>query len=462
MKKTLVIVNILLTFLLLAGLTASFLRISKQEKSSYYNRARVLLSEDLRHIEDKNYIEVSKAHPFCLLNLQGKVVFSSDSSISVGDVLSIAEAISTDHAFISENDGTVKLAFPILSQDGEMESLAVFTLEESMVAEQSLKSRAAYALIPSMVCCAVVIAVMAVISVMSIKRVFAPIKEMTVSADAIIKGDYTQAVVRKRTKSAVSGSIDELVYSFELMRDELKAKSDKEAVLKKSQKELLSCMSHDLRTPISTIKAHAEAIRDGLAVTQEKHDKYIGTIISKTDVLSRMISDLLDHSNAELNQLSIDKKEVYCREFLDTLSKELYIYCRGHGCDFDFDSDMDEFIAVIDKGRISQVIYNLVENAVKYADSDRKHISMKCGHDRDSGHLCISIGDNGKGVSMIDIPYVFDRFYRAEKSRSMQVPGAGLGLSICKYIVTAHGGEISLSKSKEGGAEFSFYVDCGE
>ena len=295
---------------------------------------------------------------------------------------------------------------------------------------------------------------------LSIRKVFEPIREITRSADAIIKGDYTQTVMQRSDGQVLTDGIDELSYSFELMRDELKAKSEREAQLKKSQKELLSCMSHDLRTPISTIKAHAEAIRDGLASTQEKHDKYIATIIGKTDVLSRMISDLLDHSNAELNQLSIDKREVYCREFLETLSKELFIYCRKYGCEFSAEIETDEFIALMDKGRISQVIYNLVENAVKYADSERKMIRLRCVYDGGSERLCVSVSDNGKGVPTADIPYVFDRFYRAEKSRSMQVPGAGLGLSICKYIVEAHGGGIALTKSEEGGAEFSFTIDC--
>lgn len=419
----------------------------------------MLLSEDLRQIENGSYDAISTAHPFYLLDLRGQVVYANATDAKVGDTIPLAEAIATDHAFLSAHDGLVKLAFPI-ERDGEMHSLAVFSLEESLVTESTQQQRAASALAPALLCSGLVIALLTAASVVARKRVFAPMREITVSADAIIRGDYSRTVIRKRNKSAVSGRMDALIYSFELMRDELKAKSEREAQLKKSQKELLSCMSHDLRTPISTIKAHAEAIRDGLAVTPEKHEKYIGTIIAKTDVLSRMISDLLDHSNAELNQLSIDKQEVYCRTFFDTLAKELSVYCAGHGCRFDCFLEMDEFIAKLDKGRISQVIYNLVENAVKYADNPQKHITMHCVHDRTAARLYVRIADNGKGVSMVDMPYVFDRFYRAERSRSMQVPGAGLGLSICKYIVTAHGGEISLSTSAEGGAEFAFYIDC--
>lgn len=167
------------------------------------------------------------------------------------------------------------------------------------------------------------------------------------------------------------------------------------------------CISGFRYCDYSYENAYSEGMRDGLAVDEDTRNRYIDTIILKSELLTKMMNDLL---------------------------------------------------VSMDEDRITQVIYNLIENAVKYMDKDDMRIFMKTWYDKNKDVICVAISDNGPGISMTDIPYVFDRFYRAEKSRSTSIPGSGLGLSICKYIVEAHGGEIRIDSWISEGTTFTFEI----
>lgn len=428
---------------------------------NYYNKARVILTEDIAAINEGRYNDVK--HDFYIIDTKGRVVWSNINDIKKEMLLDISEQIQNDHAFYKNNTDKVKLVFS-LNGDNEtvgmnaITGFAICIIDKSLVQSENKVIRVIRVMLPTFIWGLIVIIYMLCVGCFIHKKILWPINELTESSISIIEGNYEEDDGSKR--DALNGTaVGGLAYQFSLMKDELRTKREREEQLKKSQKELMSCMSHDLRTPITTIKAHAEAIRDGLAVTQDKKDKYINTIIYKTDVVSKMISDLLDHSNAELNQLAVNRQEIYIHEYMNRLIRELEIYCRHSECIFESDIQVPEMIVVMDSNRITQVIFNLVENAVKYMDKDEKHVWMKV-YIRNE-RLYVSIKDNGPGISLTDIPYVFDRFYRAEKSRSTQIPGAGLGLSICKYIVEVHEGEITLESHTGEGSEFTFYIAIG-
>ena len=122
------------------------------------------------------------------------------------------------------------------------------------------------------------------------------------------------------------------------------------------------------------------------------------------------------------------------------------------------ENNLPQILISIDKERINQVIYNLVENAIKYNDKANKKIALRTWYDETRKLVFVSITDNGTGIQMTDIPYVFHAFYRAEKSRSIQIPGSGLGLSICKYIVEVHEGQIEVKSKTNQGSEFIFFL----
>jgi signal transduction histidine kinase len=261
-------------------------------------------------------------------------------------------------------------------------------------------------------------------------------------------------VIRTYEKVIGENEIGDLTYSFELMRDELKSKQLREEKLKKSQQELISCISHDLKTPISTIKAYSEGLRDGIAKTQESREDYVRIIIGKTDLLIGMINELLEYSNAQLNQMEINRRELYFYEYFYPVLKELGGLVHQKDIAFSYEIKTPDMLLYIDPKRITEVLYNLVENSIKYTREKDGKIVIKAERERDC--ILIKVIDNGIGISPDDIPYVFDKFYRAEKSRSSSIPGSGLGLSICKYIVNEHGGEIYCKSRHHQGCEIGF------
>ena len=232
------------------------------------------------------------------------------------------------------------------------------------------------------------------------------------------------------------------------MRDEIKEKQIREEQMKKSQQELISCISHDLKTPISTIKAYAEGMRDGIAVTKEDYSMYTDVIIKKTNLLIDMIEELLEFSNAQLRQLNIMKTEVYFYPYFISLMKEMAVCLEQQGGELEWSYHTENCLVLMDSKRITEVFYNLMENSIKYR-SERK-LRMEVEVTYREGILQIAVRDNGIGISLNDIPFIFDKFYRAEKSRTSAIAGSGLGLSICKYIIEEHDGSISCKNQKEG------------
>lgn len=455
MKKKLAVINTVLILLLFIAIVLSFIMYNKQKQKSYYNEARIMLKDDINLLQDNKLDSVT--HSYYIVDLWGKVVFSTVDDVHKDDILSLDEVFQTDNYFIMNNKDKIRLVFTLKSGNN-LDRIAVFVVDKYDIINQTSFSMYIYFMIP-LFCWMIIFAIALAYNNFYINiRMIKPINEITDSSNAIVSGNYDKSIVQSSTKNILNSEMANLSYNFERMRDELKAKSIRENELKTAHKELLSCMSHDLRTPITTIKAHAEALRDGVADSEQKEQKYINTIIRKTDVVSRMISDLLDHSNAECNQLSINKTEIYFYSYLKNICKELVVYCNKYDVKFISHLDIPQVMVIADEARITQVIYNLVENAVKYNSNQDKEIILSSFIDKNSDRIYISVEDNGNGVSLSDISFVFNKFYRAEMSRSMQIPGAGLGLSICKYIIEAHGGEITVDNSDDKGAIFTFFI----
>lgn len=281
------------------------------------------------------------------------------------------------------------------------------------------------------------------------RKLFKPIKRISEISNNVCCGDFENNYLEINQLANEADEISTLVYSFEQMRDELKAKLEENEKLSKSEKELISCISHDLQTPLATIKAYGEGIRDNIASTDEEKAKYIEVIINKTNTMIDMIKDLLEFSNAQLNKLPMEFKEIMSLDFFEPLLIELKGYAKQKKVDLTYDIDQTNVMLRIDPKRMTQVLYNLVENAMKYMDKEEKHIKIKVLRKNQTLH--VEVSDNGMGISPEELLFVFDKFYRAEKSRSGSIPGTGLGLSICKYIMKEHGGDIWCdSKQKEG------------
>lgn len=443
--KKQVIVYVVCFIILIGGVVFGTMNIKNtQTNNDFWIEKRIGYSKLLPSIEagefadvtDKFFISKKRA------NEQSVYVISTHNV----DTLKEGSIVPTDVLFQNEVGGFFK-EYPnsktgcitfILDNDKEAFLTFLFDLSEYKNIETA-KLIIAFVLPMAISVGAVVIIILLNIIYMK-RRIYRPIKTIGRISQNICNGNYDNNYLDIGHLANDADEMSNLIYSFELMRDELKTKEEQNQQLSQSEKELISCISHDLQTPLATIKAYGEGIRDNIASTEEEKKKYIEVIINKTNIMIEMIKDLLEFSNAQINQLPMEFGEVMSLDYFDPLLEEMQNYAKQKGVMLTYEIEPVNVILRIDKKRITQVMYNLVENAMKYMDKDEKQIKIKVL--RQSNTLQVKVSDNGMGISSEELLFIFDKFYRAEKSRSSSVPGAGLGLSICKYIIKEHDGDI--------------------
>jgi signal transduction histidine kinase len=220
----------------------------------------------------------------------------------------------------------------------------------------------------------------------------------------------------------------------------------------------ISNISHDFRSPLTSIKGYAEAIKDG-TIPPEKQDRYLGIIVDETKRLSRLVREMLDVSQMRNRAADPSKRTVFdlTELILQTL---LSFESRATKKDLDVDPQLpDNHILVrADKDAITQVIYNLLDNAVKFAD---KGSCLVLKIFKDNGKAYFSVKDHGETIPPDDLPYIFDRFHKSDRSRSLDKDGVGLGLYLVKAILNSHDEDIAV-RSEDGCTEFVFTLPLAE
>ena len=235
--------------------------------------------------------------------------------------------------------------------------------------------------------------------------------------------------------------IGELSRNFEEMRIRLRQNEEQKLLSDKNNRELISNISHDLKTPITAIKGYVEGIMDGVASSPEKIDKYIRTIYNKANDMDKLIDELTFYSKIDTNGIPYNYKVISVVDFFTDCAKEVGLDMESMNIDFYFNNnvDMDTFI-VADVEQMKRVVNNIISNSVKYMDKNDPRIGISLLDEGD--FVRIDINDNGIGISSKDLPYIFDRFYRTDSSRNSSKGGSGIGLSIVRKIVEDHGGRI--------------------
>lgn len=458
--RNLIIYCCIMIAVLVIGTIFSMQKYQNYKEYAFHNNARILATDQLEKISKgfaSGNFDISDyqegAYPVVITDVNGMVLYSDKNEYRNSERVKLSEFLQVDQSLFLNDSGTVKTAFAIEAKERTVGFVAFYIpRSEAVGMKEGQVIRNIF--MPIMAAIGLVLMLSVFLLWYMKRRVIAPVEEMIDSSKAIIEGDYTISVIKTRSGKLMGNDIEKLSYNFELMRDELGEKRAREEELNRSQKELISCISHDLKTPISTIKAYGEGLRDGMAKEPEKINKYAEIIVNKAEVLTKMISDLLEYSNAELNQLSIIKKEQYFNEYMDSISKELQGLVNYKGMEFGYDNTAPNLLVNFDKNRITQVMANLVDNSIKYRRNDNGKIEISVNYLEVQKQIVIKVCDNGNGIGPIDIPFVFGKFYRSEKSRSLSIPGSGLGLSICKYIIEEHGGEILCESSREAGTAF--------
>ncbi|MDS1030240.1 ATP-binding protein [Bacillota bacterium LX-D] len=219
----------------------------------------------------------------------------------------------------------------------------------------------------------------------------------------------------------------------------------RERKLEEMRREFVANVSHELRTPISLIRGYSEAIIDGVAESPDQRNSFLKIILEEANRLKWLVEDLLELSRLQSGAILLEKEWIDLVQVFAQLKARFQTSFNQNGIDFQVEIGPDAASLLADRFRLEQVLINLVNNAIRYAAGGK--IEVKTRKVRDGVEL--SISDTGQGISEEDLPFIFERFYRADKSRNRESGGTGIGLSIVKNIIDAHQGKISVT-SKEG------------
>lgn len=275
------------------------------------------------------------------------------------------------------------------------------------------------------------------------RSIIHPVEKLRQSARRISEGDLDF-----RLDAAGKDEIGELARAFEEMRKKLKEADELRTKYEESRRELLASISHDLKTPVTSIKGYVEGIQDGVANTPEKRNKYLQTIYTKAYDMERLIDELFLYSKLDLKQVP------FTFERLD-----LYIYMRSFLKEWEMDFKQEDitvsvqaeegenYEALVDRKQLKRAITNIISNSIKHMNKQDKHLSICLS--ADPQWVTVEIRDNGRGIAGEALPHVFDHFYREDEARSSATGGSGLGLAIVKHIIEEHGGQV-WAESEQG------------
>nr|WP_306220362.1 HAMP domain-containing sensor histidine kinase [Cohnella sp. WQ 127256] len=275
-----------------------------------------------------------------------------------------------------------------------------------------------------------------VLTFMVSRSIIRPLKALQKATEEIKDGNLDYEV-KPRSKD----EIGKLSVAFEEMRLRLKETVELQIQYEESRKELISNISHDLKTPVTAIKGYVEGIMDGVTNSPDKLDRYVKTIFTKAMDMDRMIDELFLISKLDLGKMPFHFEQVDMGAYLQDCAQELYFDMEKRGIKLKLDALPEEEILIkADREKLKRVLINIIENAMKYMDKTDGKISLSI-HAKDSKAV-IRVRDNGQGIAEDALPHIFDRFYRADPSRNSTTGGSGLGLSIAKQIVEEHGGQV--------------------
>jgi len=251
-------------------------------------------------------------------------------------------------------------------------------------------------------------------------------------------GDLTQ-----RVEVADPGELGELASSFNAMANALER-------MNRLQRQMIADIAHELRTPLSNIRGYIEAVRDKVL---EPDEETIATLDEEAVLLSRLVDDLQELSLVEAGQMALERQPQDISELVVRTTDAMSTTAASRNIRLERLIEGGLPPVSVDYHRISQVLRNLLDNALSHT-GDGGSVSVDVT--RDGDHIVVSVMDTGEGIDPEVLPYVFDRFYRADKSRTRATGGSGLGLTISKGLVEAHGGTLAVESTPGAGSRFFF------
>lgn len=390
-----------------------------------------------------------------VINLEGKVVNSNLKGSFSGylDPASVQSALSVPNGPYREYQTTVRLrgtrplrvfTYPILGLQSEQ----VFGYIQLGRQIDDLESAIQSLLFSLLIVGIVGVVLSAAAGAAMAQRVLGPVDEITRAALEISRADD----LNRRVPVTSNDEVGRMGMAFNEMLERLQS-------LFRVQQRLVADVSHELRTPLTVVRGNAELMYAMGCADIES----IQAIVKESERMTRMVSNLLLLSQADSGQLPMKVKPLDLGSILEDIERSANIMSAGrHEIRINVCGDL---IVRGDEDRMKQVLLNLVDNAIKHTPADgRITISADClmGPDKNHQQIKLSVSDTGPGIPAPDLPHVFDRFYRVDKSRSRELGGAGLGLAIVRSIVEAHGGHIDVESVLGEGTTFNVWLPAYE
>jgi len=276
------------------------------------------------------------------------------------------------------------------------------------------------------------------------RRISAPINALALAARRLGQGDLSQRVQFKD-----KGEIGELAQAFNFMAGDLER-------AEKLQRDMVADVAHELRTPLSNIKGYLEAIRDRVI---KPDAKTIRSLDEETILLSRLVDDLQELALADAGELKLNRQPEDISQVINKAAATIQVQAQGKGISIVTDLSEGMPLCDIDFQRISQVLHNLLNNAVTHTPAGGV---ITVAARQQTNWVEVSVSDTGEGIPPEELPNIFERFYRVDRSRTRATGGTGLGLTIAKRLVEAHGGEIKVQSEPGKGSCFSFTIPVSE
>lgn len=274
------------------------------------------------------------------------------------------------------------------------------------------------------------------------KIISKPIIKMKNKAKEIAKGNYNITFENNEIEE-----INELSKTLNYACSELIKTED-------LRRELLANVSHDLKTPLTMIKAYAELIRDVTHKDEEKMNKNLNVIIEETDRLNLLVNDILELSKIQSNVAPLNIEEFDLNELIKSILKRYDIYREKENYNIEY-KEKENLLIKADKKRIEQVIYNLINNAINYTGDDKKvFVQIK----NEKKHIRVEIKDTGKGIEKKELEYIWDKYYKIDKTHQRVQVGTGIGLSIVKNILISHNFNYGVESKINKGTTFYFEI----
>lgn len=272
--------------------------------------------------------------------------------------------------------------------------------------------------------------------------VYFPVQKLSDAAREYAKGNFSYEGLKKFTGD---DEIGRLGVSLNFMASELNT-------IEEDQKKFIANISHDFRSPLTSIKGYIEAMADG-TIPPEMQEKYLNIVLFETERLTKLTSNLLSLNECDAGTTRLDIQDVNIYELIKPILMSFEGKCSKKKIKLDLQVESKDYNVAIDKGKIEQVVYNLIDNAIKFSSNNSTiYISVKEHHDK----IFVSVKDTGIGIPKDSVSKIWDRFYKTDLSRGKDKTGSGLGLAITKEIIKNHGENINVISTEGVGTEFVF------